>query len=558
MNSRKCMVTLFCCIATLYMVTAQNTVGLLSYEPAESFEGYNIIFPHNQPNVYLLDACGEIAHLWEDDVDFRPGNTAYLRPDGTLVKTKRGANVTQDRIWAGGGGGIIEIRDWDNELVWSYTLNNDKFRLHHDIAPMPNGNILALAWELKTREESIAAGRDSALMAQDEVWSEYVFEIDPATDEILWEWHVWDHLIQDFDATKDNFGVVADHPELIDINYDTHDGHPDWLHINAMDYSQGRDQVLLSVPYFDEIWIVDHTTDTDAASGSTGGFSNRGGDLMYRWGNPQTYDNGTEDDRQLFFQHDAHFIDDFVNGSNQYYNNIGVFNNMVGADFSTANIIRPQWDMYTWSYETNQGSGQFLPSDFEVTLTHPESPQKMYSTGLSSVQLLPNDNFLITVGRFGYSFELSPGNEIVWEYKTPLIGGAAATQGDSLSINNNLTFRMDRLPIDYPAFDGRDLTSKGWIELEPDSTLCDQLLDVVVLMDEFALSVFPNPTSDYLIVDWDAGMYTEIEIYNSDAQRVSTLMRSGGRAYLDVVDWTPGTYYIQIDRQIAARFVIAR
>lgn len=558
MNSRKCMFTLFCCIATLYMVTAQNTVGLLSYEPAESFEGYNIIFPHNQPNVYLLDACGEIAHLWEDDVDFRPGNTAYLRPDGTLVKTKRGANVTQDRIWAGGGGGIIEIRDWDNELVWTYTLNNDKFRLHHDIAPMPNGNILALAWELKTREESIAAGRDSALMAQDEVWSEYVFEIDPATDEIVWEWHVWDHLIQDFDATKDNFGVVADHPELIDINYDTHDGHPDWLHINAIDYSFVRDQVLLSVPYFDEIWIVDHTTDTDAASGSTGGFSNRGGDLMYRWGNPQTYDNGTDDDRQLFFQHDAHFIDDFVNGSNQYYNNIGVFNNMAGSDFSTANIIRPQWDMYTWSYEANQGSGQFLPSDFEVTITHPESPQKMYSTGLSSVQLLPNDNFLITVGRFGYSFELSPDNEIVWEYKTPLIGGAAATQGDSLSINNNLTFRMDRLPIDYPAFDGRDLTSKGWIELEPDSILCDQLLDVVVFMDEFQLSVFPNPTSEYLIVDWDAGMYTEMEIYNSKAERVSTLMRSGGRTYLDVADWTPGTYYIQIDRQIAARFVVAK
>ena len=63
---------------------AQNTIGLLSYKPAQSFDGYNLIYPHSQANVYLLDNCGEIVHTWPDDAQWRPGNTAMLHTDGNL------------------------------------------------------------------------------------------------------------------------------------------------------------------------------------------------------------------------------------------------------------------------------------------------------------------------------------------------------------------------------------------------------------------------------------------------------------------------------------------
>ena len=537
---------------------AQNTVGLLSYDPTHSFDGYNLMFPHNQPNVYLLNNCGEVVHVWEDDANFRTGNIAYLREDGTLVKAKRDQNVTDDAIWAGGGGEFIEIRDWDNNLIWQFEMNNDSLRLHHDIAPMANGNILAVAWELKTEEEALAAGRDPATIAQDEIWSEYIFEINPTTNEIVWEWHVWDHLIQDFDSTKANYGVVEDHPELIDVNYDTHDGHPDWLHVNALDYSEFRDQILISVPYFDEVWIIDHSTTTEEAAGSFGGQSNDGGDLMFRWGNPVTYTRDTTMQKQLFFQHDTHFIDEYINASNPNYNSIGVFNNRAGADFSTVNIFRPQWDMYTWSYTLDEANTQtYFPADFSLTLTHPE-PQKMFSTGLSSFQLLPNGNYLIMVGRFGYCFEMTPDNEIVWEYKTPLNGGAAATQGDVLTINNNLTFRMKRYPVDYPAFEGKDFSETSFIELEPDEDFCDQLLDVEVFEDAYNIKVYPNPASQYLVVEWDAGMYTHLDIYNAIGQKMQSIMRTGGRAYLDITGWEAGMYFINLEGTKVARFIVEK
>ncbi|MEL6274039.1 MAG: aryl-sulfate sulfotransferase, partial [Bacteroidota bacterium] len=135
----------------------------------------------------------------------------------------------------------------------------------------------------------------------------------------MWEWRVWDHLVQDFDFNKPNFGAIGMHPERIDLNYDILDGVADWLHINAIDYNPRLDQIVLSVPHFDEIWIIDHSTTTEEAASSSGGSSNRGGDLLYRWGNPRAYRAGLTTEQTLFFQHDIACIDDFVSEEDPFF-----------------------------------------------------------------------------------------------------------------------------------------------------------------------------------------------------------------------------------------------
>jgi hypothetical protein len=535
------------------LLQAQNTVGLLSYRPSEAYDGYNLIYPHNQPNVYLLDNCGEIVHVWEDEPQFRPGNTAYLLEDGRLVKTKRLGSVTQDAIWAGGGGAIVEIRSWDNDLLWSYELNNDTARLHHDIALTEEGTIIMLAWELKTAEEAIQAGRNPDLLVEGELWPDYLFEVDPATDEIVWEWHAWDHLIQDFDSTKDNFGVVEDNPGRIDINYTFQDGVADWMHSNALDYEDINDQIILSVPTFHEVWVIDKTTTTEEAAGDIGGFSGIGGNLMFRWGNPRAYRRGTEADQKLFYQHDIHWIDDFVDASLPEFGKLAVFNNRVGENFSTANIITPNYDMYSWAY--GMVDGVWEPTDFERTFVHPDTTS-VYSTGLSSVQMLQNGNTLICSGRQGYSFELNPEGEVVWEYKTPLIGGAPASQGDSLTLNQNLTFRIKRYPPDYPAFEDKELISQGWIENNPDSMFCQLILPTNDVGMQYELSMFPNPANDVVVIDWQAGIYAEIAIFDLHGRPIHSFTASGGRKYLDVSDWVPGVYFVQVDGAMTKKLII--
>ncbi|MBT8190165.1 MAG: aryl-sulfate sulfotransferase [Bacteroidia bacterium] len=536
---------------------SQNTVGLISYDPMKTFDGYNLMFPHNQSSVFLLNNCGEIVQEWTDDANWRPGNIAYITEDGLLYKGKRDASVVNDPIWAGGGGAILEIRDWDNNLIWDFEMNDSIYRLHHDFSVMPNGNIIALAWELKTTEECIAAGRDTSTLAQGILWPDWIFEIDPFNDSIVWEWHAWDHLVQDFDSTKANFGVISEHPELIDVNYGRPDGHPDWHHGNSLDYNAELRQIMVSIPYFDEIWIIDHTTTTEQAAGHTGGWSNRGGDLMFRWGNPRSYQQGDSLDQRFFFEHDAHWIDDFLDFGHPYYGKVAVFNNRFAPDYSVAHILSPEFLDYGWMY--NMQDGVFTPKEVDMTFQHPDT-FALFSTGLSSIQILPNNNTLITDGRHGYTFEMTPDNEIVWEYITPLKGGVAVSQGDTtLAINNNLTFRMKRYPADFPGFDNKNLDPKGFIELDPDTTFCDNLVAVEDLMIDHAFKVYPNPVDQAITIEWDGMKYAQIEIYNLQGIKLSGQKCSGGRKFLDVSTLPNGIYFISIrteDSFYSRKFVI--
>ena len=78
--------------------------------------------------------------------------------------------------------------------------------------------------------------------------------------------------------------------------------------MNSVDYNAALDQIVVSVHEFSEIWIIDHSTTTAEAAGHTGGRSGKGGDLLYRWGNPRVYRAGTKADQTLFAQHNAQWI----------------------------------------------------------------------------------------------------------------------------------------------------------------------------------------------------------------------------------------------------------
>ena len=97
-------------------------------------------------------------------------------------------------------------------LVWDFKFYNAKQLPHHDLTRLPNGNVLLIVWDRKTTEETIAAGRRPEMTGDKHFLPDSLVEIKPTgktTGEVVWEWHLWDHLVQDFDKTKMNFGNVA-------------------------------------------------------------------------------------------------------------------------------------------------------------------------------------------------------------------------------------------------------------------------------------------------------------------------------------------------------------
>ena len=388
--------------------------GLCAYATCtQSSDGYTLFAPMRSTTTYMIDNSGEVIHTWESD--YRPALSVYLLENGSILRTAFPGLPANSSFTAGGGtGGLVQKIDWNGTVVWEYEYSSNQHLLHHDIEPLPNGNVLMVAWEYKSGEESIAAGRNPSLLPDGELWPDHVIEVEPygsAGGNIAWEWHVWDHLIQDFDPLAENYGVVAAHPELIDINFY---GQPfaDWNHINSIDYNQELDQILLSVNGFREIWVIDHSTTTEEAAGHAGGNSGEGGDILYRWGNPQTYRAGDAYDQKFYQQHDAQWVKPGCPGEG----NILVFNNgnnRPGGSYSSVDEIVPPVSA-NGSYFIAPGPA-YGPEE-QVWMYTAEPPTSMYSTGVSGAQRLPNGNTLICSGQDGLFLEVTPEKEVIWEY----------------------------------------------------------------------------------------------------------------------------------------------
>lgn len=445
--------------APVLIRAGEPTTGWLGAS-ASAFVGYTLFAPMASSETFLVDPFGRRVHAWTAAT--MPGNSVYLLEDGRLLRTARVPGPLPP-ISAGGFGGRIEFLDWASNLLWRYTYSSATVQHHHDVEMLPNGNVLILAWELKSTAEAIAAGRDPGFITQNAVWPEHIVEVmqtGPTTGTIVWEWHLWDHLIQDFDPTKANFGVVADHPERVNVNAGPN-GSADWIHANSIDYNADLDQIIISANRFDEIWIIDHSTTTLEAAGSTGGTAGRGGDVLYRWGNPQMYDRGTAADRKLFRQHCAEWIPASFPGGG----NIMIFNNGVGRpgdDYTTIDEIAPPVDA-GGSYSLAPGAA-YGPSTTVWTYAA-ANPTDFFASFISGARRLPNGNTVICDGPQGRFFEVTNTGETVWSYTNPVAAFGMVTQQGVAGAS--ACFRVNRFPASYAGLAGRDLTPGAPLEAYP-------------------------------------------------------------------------------------------
>jgi len=460
--------------------------GLVRNSPG-AFQGYTIVAPLRSTSTYLVNMEGEIVHAWKSR--YTPTSGIYLLANGNLLRPAR--DPYNPHFNVGGHGGIVQEIAWDGTVAWEYVYSNRHHVQHHDIEFLPNGNVILLAWERKTLQEAVMAGRDQEMVTGLGLWPEHLVEIRPLRPkggELVWEWHLWDHLIQERDPRLKNFGKLDEHPELVDINGDL--GHrresdeefarlralgyiadspqtnnqqnrsdkqkADWNHANSVSFNPKLDEIALSALRFGEIWIIDHSTSTAEAAGHSGGKGSRGGDLLYRWGNPQAYRGaGFADQQQLFSQHDARWIPDGFPGAGD----ITVFNNgreRPEGEYSSVDEIRlPRKP----SIVSGPKGRRFAESAERVWSFAGSRSERFFSGHVSGAERLPNGNTLVCVGELGRIFEVTPGGKIVWDYLNPIAGDptedippwqpttASGTWEDEVLYGLQ---RASRIPRDHP------------------------------------------------------------------------------------------------------------
>lgn len=445
----------------------------------DAADGYVLFSVPNSGSMYLVNRKGEVVHEWKGSYNVLGG---YLQDDGSVIMNSEDPDF---QVFAGGGqSGRIQQISWDGKMQWDYEYATDDYLHHHDFTVMPNGHILAIAWEAKTADEARVAGRKPNMIPKAGLWPDKIIEIAPEGrrgGQVVWEWHLWDHLVQDFDASKNNWGNPANHPELLDFNVGDTVPPPitedslsilkkmgrarrnetpenrgsDVYHINAIKYNADLDQIAISSPHLHEIFIIDHSTSTAEAAGHTGGRWHKGGDFLYRWGNPQNYRHGDSSTQLLYGQHDVRWIETGKLGAGH----LTVFNNDIPGknkmNYSAVWELAPPTDKngnYTMQ------DGHYGPEKPAWTYTASDTVS-FWSSFISGAHRTPNGNTFICEGARGRFFEVTPEGKIVWEYLNPYRGQIRHTNGDSIPAMpmTYFGFRATFIPADHPALANRKM-----------------------------------------------------------------------------------------------------
>lgn len=439
-----------------------KTLGMTKVRKGYTEKGYILFGPMGGNLTFLIDKCGREINRWRSD--YPPGLSAYLLPDGSLLRAGRLFDTSYN---APGRGGILEKFDWNNNLVWSYVLSNDSLAMHHDFYPMDNGNILVIAWHGIPASEAENKGRYKGTIGGSKLWSERIIELKPKGTndaEVVWQWSLWDHIIQDESISKPDYNVISAHPELMNVNYNT-SSTSDWIHINSIDYNKDLDQIILSCHNTSEIWIIDHSTTTAEAASHYGGKYGKGGDILYRWGNPAAYNKGSKTNQKLFYQHNAHWIPNGMKDAGD----IMIFNNGLTRtpSYSSVEVLKPDVS----SPGVYKSAIPYGPASFKSTYKD-STPTSFYSPFISGAQRLPNGNTLICSGNQGKLFEIGDKNTLVWQYINPVGGQDVIMTDGNTSPGGNEVFKCVYYADTFRAFKNKNLTPKGPLEKDPVSYSC--------------------------------------------------------------------------------------
>ncbi|MBQ0738362.1 aryl-sulfate sulfotransferase, partial [Aquimarina celericrescens] len=323
------------------------------------------------------------------------GMELKILPNSNLL----GAFQVEDQAFNfGGGGGMFKMLNFDGDELWNYTYADNNHLSHHDVEYLDNGNILFAAWNRITKEDAIALGVNT----DQDIFPETIIEVNPETNEIVWKWNSFDHIIQNLDSSKtETFGVIADNPQKIDFNYNLQTSDPkvtngNIMHCNGLFYDEKRDVIFLSILQYDEVWVIDHSTTQTEAATSSGGNYNKGGDLIYRFGNPSASNQSGE--KYFYRTHSPNIIPDNYPGEGNF------------LIYMNGNNEHPFSIIYEFKLP------EILSFDEQPEIVWSYSNPDLYYDRISSAYRLSNGNTLICEGDFGI-WEVTPGGEIGWKYQ---------------------------------------------------------------------------------------------------------------------------------------------
>ncbi len=531
---------------------------------------------------YLIDMEGYIVNQWNT-----VGTNPRLLDSGNILdaSTKNPSGFS----------GFIEL-DWNGNTVWQYSETRSNYFPHHDWTRIYNKKLnayttLYIANKNLTKAQAVAAGANPTTVQDTVVQMDAVVEVDMSGN-IVWEWWFFDHVIQDYDATKSNYvgsgKKISDYPGKININLTGVPLRKDWLHCNSIDYNESLDQIVIN-SVAGEFYIIDHgnTFISGNPSGSIALAATSAGDFLYRFGDPARYGQGnppsvgtnwttsTTGNKQIGGAHDVHWIKSGLPGAG----NIQIFNNgeylfertsqsyifEVNPYYNSqkvntgAYVNPPTAGYYTWTYPNNDAMKQnkFI-SNQVVWIYNSKNDQNFFSTIGGSEQRLANGNTLICSDSQGHLFEVTYGDantspQVVWDYISPVTqDGIKSVITDQYPMYNSV-FRCYRYTSSHPALAGRTLSKTKTITgktpqyYKPEDLLAGAEYEFSSTQADYSISQnYPNPFNPSTIIKYQLPVSSNVRISVIDilGKEVAVLVNGFQSAGVHNLNFNPTGFFL--------------
>ena len=365
-----------------------SSFNIVIYDSSGVQSGITIMDRLGSGLIYAINIYGDPVWFidsnveWDNGFDYKVQFTYFL-DNGNFIGLADGRESNES-------GRVFEMTI-DNDLVWEGPGDLDGIGVHHDVFPMPNGNIIAL-----TSQDTLLPVPEEIDLPETYLGVEFlpwqgdrIVEWNRDGVEV-WSWSVFDH----YSFTDWNSDIYESN---LSHNPIPSDFHYEWTHSNAVWYDPIDNAVYLSVRNMSRITKIDYGT----------------GEIIWNMGKEMPSGDVTVGtDLGFTGQHSVKILDN---------RNLMMYDNEHSDSTSSRGL------------EISFSGSNALPNTeivWEYTL-----PEYLGSGLMSDCDRLSNGNSLLTATTSNHILEVSPDSVKVWEL---------------LPFQEGSTFRSERIPGLYP------------------------------------------------------------------------------------------------------------
>jgi len=393
--------------------------GTTIYEPEKAYNCY-VLHEGRDGRSYLIDMNGNTVHSWP----YTGFPVEMIDPE--INQGRLGDIFCQKEPEIFSNENLL-IVNWDANIVWQWGQNapGGGAQQNHDLAPLPNGNIMVVAKLVRHLPE----------LSDEPVNDQAIYEVTRA-GEIVWTWISSEHIEEfGFSGEKKNLlfsNTMRPRSSIFVINDMAPLGPNKWH--RQGDARFHPDNVMIDSREANFIAIIEKQTGSivwqmgpDYPAAYSYSQKNLSGSV------PRPVD-------AICGQHDAHMIPDGLPGAGH----VLVFDNQGAAGIppfylnmfpgSRVLEIDPISKNIVWQYDASCTGKPFWT---------------FFSSFISSARRLANGNTLICEGMNGRLFQVTSDGDIVWEYVNPYFGRWADHNVESGGNLSNWIFRAQPIPYDW-------------------------------------------------------------------------------------------------------------